>query len=224
MSRIGRTDVLRYLSSVFRLSGTRTSPESLDIERPITVVADVSRVAESLSQLVVSLSYTVTTGGAGAPAYSVVTREDVATTGGVESALRNLGLSQGNTDFWLIDFQAAVPVGISNFATSRASIEDPASTANRLLIGSAVNKQRFLGLGNVAAAPSFSGASQMQPIVYDDGTTGQDHPYRHLSSLKLPVRLSRLGTRTTDDGVGTTTVVYMPVFAFAPRGVVPSLG
>lgn len=221
MSSVGRTDVFRPLSQLLRLSGTKTSPSEVDIERPVTTVLDTARWAERLGTIIVYEPFTVTTGGGGAAVFSTRTEADQRANAPLANALLNLGLQEGNTDWWLMSLEFATSTP-STFGSVSASIGPPRTEGRVVnLVGGVSTFDTFLGFANASGAAPRSGG--LANVHFDQG--GLRWPFGQDASkyTTLPRQLLQLNIRSTDQGAGAATIAVLPIYAYCPKGVRPEL-
>lgn len=210
---------LAALDTIYRFEGGLRSTDQLDLASPVSLVHGVDREAEIAASVYGVYSHSVTTGGAGAPAFTARAKEDFYPGGSQEglfgSQLRAKGLTVTNSDLWLVRSQA------------KSSGVNLASAVLGVLLP---NDSRFVGVAG-------SNSDEMQ-VGYGDATLGLTvagglaylclvdaanvvHPWANYTKLPLPVR--ELHMRTLDDAVGACTVMYSHFLAFVPAYARPHL-
>jgi hypothetical protein len=216
VSLIGRSSALRNLARVLSLSGTRTVPQEIDLDRPITTTFEVGRWADGLTQLVVYDDGVITTGGAGSPIFSTRDEADIRARTDVQSQLRDLDLL--TSDFWLLQIDVAVTsASAANLSAATAGIVPLRGTSPNA-IGVTTSALPFLlGVGTTTIASPVS--SGELPVVWAFG--GSAFPFEYLSTVPLPSRISGLRYRTVDNGGGAVSVRYKTMYAFTQPGMTP---
>ena len=216
MSRVGRSDVLRPLARLLRLTGTKTSPAEVDIGRPLTPTIDLGIWAGRLGSLIISEPFTVATGGTGVAAFSTRDMTNLRANTAIAAAMRNVGL-QDDFDFWLMDVECAVTAATSaDFQEAAIGVLDPQTGSDFI---ESTQRSRLIGRGN-STVPAFESGGSL-PVIFTT-TVNSESPFLHLGN-KLPRRIEQALFLSQDDGTGIVNVLWSPIYALTPRGVIPHL-
>lgn len=211
---------LAILENLFDFIGGQRGSQEVDLVSPVVRVVDVSRQAELAATLIIELSHSLTTGGAGAAAFTTVDVDDffTGTLGGIQDTLEALGRKLENTDVWL--HQVGMFNSGTDFGGAAMGYIFPNALQRRLIQTSpGASTYNLLAHGNATNADLELTAAGLRPIVFN--TAAESYSQRHLANARLPVPVGTVVCRATDDGTGATTVTYREIFSFVPTGAAP---
>ena len=221
MTTIGRSDVLRGLSTILRLTG-RTAPSEVDLSSPVQPVYDVSGMAQEGSVIYYGESVAITTSATSRTSRSEASIRAVTE---VAEALQNAGLVGSDSDIWLCGIQAFVQNNEANFSGMGASATMPGTDGQFIDNGGTDGLQIMLGWGNYQQTtinPSITaGVDDRIPVMYNNNViSGSFNTWRSNGNAAYPLRISQMNWLVVSTGA-SVTCRFDSIYAFAPSGVVP---
>ncbi len=206
---------LATLGAIYRFVGGLSANSRVDVRSPIVLVHDVSSEAERGASLMVNVTHSITTGGAGAKAFTTIEVADLFS-GVLPSAaaqLAAIGRTPQNTDVYLMALEAHITaVTAANVLNVVAGARPPDDAR---YVSTAGQTPRFLYRAVTEIADSEVTAGGQLALL------GGGNGAKHFVVAPLPMRVATLFFQTQDDAVGPITVTFDEVFAFVPINSAP---
>lgn len=199
------------LQRIYGVGGQLQAPQDIEYGVPVQIVHDASVEAEYGASVILAEAFSLVTAGAGAPAFSTRTLDDIFT-GAFGTRLAQLGRRQLNSEVYLLSITVEAAANLDSVAVGIR----PPDTGRRARAATTTDV-RMVFFANNADSEMVIVSGGATQLTYKDAGTGI-FDGTHPASCKLPQSMDELLVRAEDNSGGALTATFKPIYAVMPLG------
>lgn len=204
------------LQRIYGVAGQKSAPQDIEYDLAVQCVHDVARISELGASVMVTLTHSLASGGAG-QSFSSLTKSNLFGTALMQQLLIDAGRSINNTDMYL--HSVGMRGDGTNLVAGVMGITRPNDPPLNSVASPGNSAYDLVAFGSSSFGNALPVSGAGNPLVFFQDS--KRWPLSWLGWVDLPARFQNLVFGVQDDTVGAAVVTFQEVISFVPAGAAP---